>query len=72
MNDIIYDFYMRYPDLIRHVKSGGGVLCPTCNSNLLVVLDYNEIPKHGKPPGVYCLKDIKHVNITHKINKSRY
>jgi hypothetical protein len=72
MTDIIYDFYkMDLSNLSRHIKAGDKIICPICKSELLVVLDYSDIPKLGENPGVYCLEDRKHVNIVHKIHKKR-
>jgi hypothetical protein len=69
MTDIIYDFLkVRHNALSKHIEAGDRILCPICKSELLVVLDYTDIPKLGKHPGVYCLEDIKHMNVTFRIN----
>lgn len=69
MTDIIYDFQkMDLDDLSKHIEAGDRILCTICNSELLVVLKYTNIPKLEKHPGVYCLEDIKHVNISFSIN----
>jgi hypothetical protein len=69
MADIIYEFQtMDIDDLSKYIEDGDRIICPICNSELLVVLKYSDIHKLGKHPGIYCLEDIKHVNIAYRIN----
>jgi exo-beta-1,3-glucanase (GH17 family) len=45
----------------KHYKSGVKILCPKCNSELLVALDLETANQHKVHTGIYCTKDISHV-----------
>jgi hypothetical protein len=45
-------------------QQGGKVLCPICNSDLLVIDSWESASPYQKRPGVYCLVSEDHVHST--------
>lgn len=43
---------------------GGMILCPVCNSELLVLNTWEAAAKHKKAPGIHCPISESHVHTT--------
>ena len=61
--DIKYDKSMSLNEVLDAVARGDRVLCPECDSELVVALDDETIAKLQVHGGVYCSNDQKHVSI---------
>jgi hypothetical protein len=62
MISIIYQTETKDIEKILDVhRQGGKILCPVCNSDLLILDTWESATIHKKHPGIYCLTDEKHV-----------
>ncbi|BAS54380.1 hypothetical protein NIES2135_03670 [Leptolyngbya boryana NIES-2135] len=51
-------------EILEVHQQGGKILCPLCNSDLLILDSYASASAHQKRPGIYCPTSDEHVNCT--------
>lgn len=63
--------YISGKELFKHSREGGKFVCAKCNFNLITAFTIDEAKKKGIVPGLYCPKNINHVNIHFHLKDER-
>ena len=54
------------------IDNGYKVVCPICNSELIIALDKESAKKYKTHPGVFCPQSSKHVMILAEIDRKDF